>query len=335
MMRRNAKIVVAGVLAAGVAAGHTAAWFYAIRYLESGFALWSTQRRAAGWEVTSGPPVRGGWPLAATLSIPDLVIGAGPRDTPGHVTFHSERTVLALTLQHPALLEIDLHGRQTVQLSPAPVTAFNADKIHVEAPLRRPAGATAGTLEVRNLRGDGVTIGLLTGQLTPGDRPALSLAAEAIDLPAGDNWPFGQHISSASIDATLRGGLPRPGPMTASVAAWQQANGALQVTHFALGWGPLGVSASAQLELDGRLQPTGTADLHLIGYAAALHELSARHFITKDASFAATAVLALLARQPADGGAPEVEVPVTLRDGIVSLGQVPLARVPEVHWPER
>ena len=335
MMRRGARIVVAGVLAAGVVAGHTAAWFYATRYLEAGFAIWSAQRRAAGWEVTSGTPVRGGWPLAATLSIPGLAIGAGPRDAPGHLTFRSEQTILALTLRHPALLEIDLHGAQTIQVTPAPVTTFTADKMHVEAPLRQLAGATAGTLEVRSLRGDGVTVGLLTGGLTSGDNPALSIAAEAIDLPAGDNWPFGQHISSTSVDVTLRGGLPRPGPITASVAAWQQANGALQVTHFALGWGPLGVSATAQLELDGRLQPTGTADLHVIGYAAALHELSARHFITRDASFAATAVLALLARQPADGGAPEVEVPVTLRDGIVSLGQVPLARVPEVHWPER
>jgi hypothetical protein len=334
-MRRSARIVVAGVLAAGVAGGHTAAWFYAIRYLESGFALWRAQRQAAGWEVTSGTPVRGGWPLAATLSIPGLTIGAGPSGAPGHVTFHSEQTALALTLQHPAQLEIDLHGTQTVQITPGPVTAFTADKIHVAAPLRRPADATAGTLEVRNLRSEGMTVGLLTGQLTPGDSPALSLAAEAIDLPPGDNWPFGQHISSASIDVTLHGGLPRPGPMTASAAAWQQANGALQVTHFALGWGPLGVSATAQLALDRRLQPTGTADLHVIGYAAALHDLSARHFITKDASFAATAVLALLARQPADGGAPEVQVPITLRDGIVSLGQVPLARVPEVHWPER
>lgn len=335
MMRRSARIVVAGVLVAAVAAGHTAAWFYATRYLEAGFAMWSAQRRAAGWEVTSGTPVRGGWPLAATLTIPGLTIGAGPRDTPGHLMFHSEQTVLALTLQHPALLQIDLHGTQTIQITPAPVTAFVADKIHVEGPLRRLAGATAGTLEVRNLRGEGVTVALLTGQLTPADSPALSLAAEAIDLPAGDKWPFGQHISSASIDVTLRGGLLRPGPVSASAAAWQQANGALQVTHFALGWGPLGVSATAQLELDGRLQPVGTADLHVIGYAAALHELSARHFITKDASFAATAVLALLARQPADGGAPEVEVPVTLRNGIVSLGQVPLARVPEVRWPER
>jgi hypothetical protein len=334
-MRRFRWWLVPALLVAVLVAGHTAAWFYATQYLKAGFDQWAAQRRAAGWDVTSGRPARGGWPTAAALTIPNLRLAAVRADARGQMMFQSERTVLRLTPWDPLLLNIDLGGTQTVQGAPGPAASFTADRIHLETPLRGTGPDTPGTLEIRNLRGEGVTVGLITGQVAPAAAPTLSLAAEAIRLPAGSDWPFGPRISSVSLDVTLDGGLPRPGTLAASAAAWHEAGGALRVTRFALGWGPLGLSATARLDLDDRLQPAGTADLKVIGYAAALKELSARRFISKDASRAATAVLALLARQPSDGGAPEVEVPLTLREGIVSMGQVPLVRVPPVVWPDR
>jgi hypothetical protein len=48
---------------------------------------------------------------------------------------------------------------------------------------------------------------------------------------------------------------------------------------------------------------------------------------------AATAVLTLLSRVPQDGGAPEVEVPLVLKDRMVLMGKTPLVRVPEVVRP--
>ena len=48
---------------------------------------------------------------------------------------------------------------------------------------------------------------------------------------------------------------------------------------------------------------------------------------------AATAVLTLLSRAPQDGGAPEVQVPLTLRNRMLLMGKTPLLRVPEVVWP--
>ena len=49
---------------------------------------------------------------------------------------------------------------------------------------------------------------------------------------------------------------------------------------------------------------------------------------------AATAVLTILARTPDDGGAPEVEAPLTLKGGKLSFGHTPLVKVPNLAWPQ-
>lgn len=51
-------------------AGDALYWRIAENRLDTGFFAWMEARRAAGWTATAGLPVRGGWPLAATLSVP-------------------------------------------------------------------------------------------------------------------------------------------------------------------------------------------------------------------------------------------------------------------------
>jgi hypothetical protein len=333
-MRRRLTIVLPCLLLGALIAGHTAAWFAGSRLLDRGFAIWVARQRAAGWQVEAGTPVRGGWPLAASLRIPDMALAAGPPGAPGRVSWHGERVVLSLTATRPDHLGIDLVGAQSVRISPDPDRPFTAERLHLDIPLSRAARVGTAGLEVRNLRSPDLAIGLLTGQVVADGEPTVTLAAEAIDLPPRLTWAFGPHISSVAMDATVHGELPPPGPLPVMAEAWRGAGGAVDVTHFALGWGPLGVAATGRLGFDEHLQPAGTADLHVIGFAKALEALAAEHVISRDAARAATAVLTLLSRAPPDGGAPEVAVPLTLRDRTVEMGRTPLVRVPEVVWPQ-
>ena len=333
-MRGRLTIVLPCLLLVALVAGHTVAWFAGSRVLDAGFATWVARQRAAGWQVDSETPVRGGWPLAATLSIPHMALAAGPPGAPDRLSWHGDLVVLSLTALSPDHLGIDLVGAQSLRIPPEPDQSFGADRMHVDVPLSRATRIPTAGLEVRNLRAADLAIGLLTGQVVAAADPAVTLAAEAIDLPPRLTWAFGPHISSVAIDLTVRGALPPPGLLPAMAEAWRGAGGAVDIAHFALGWGPLGVAATARLAFDEHLQPAGTADLHVIGYAKALEALAAQHLISRDAARAATAVMTLLARVPQDGGAPEVAVPLTLRDRTVLMGRTPLLRVPELVWPQ-
>lgn len=332
-MRRGVGFLLPIALLVMLIAGHTALWFVAVAHLDTGFDAWVAQARAAGWQVDAGPRHRGGWPLAATLTVPDLTIAAGPPDAPGRVAWFADSVVLSLVAQHPSVLGVDVAGSQTLRMVPDPPLGFSAERMHLEVPLRAQPDQPVAVLELRNLHGEAATIGLLTAQVTAGPTLSLTASAEAIELPNVRDWAFGRHISSLAIDATLHGGLPPPGLVTATATAWRDAGGSIEITHLALGWGPLGLSATARLGLDDRLQPTGTADLHVVGYAKSISVLAAQHVITDDAALAATAVMTLLAHVPPDGGAPEVEVPLTLRGGKLLMGHTPLLRVPELIWP--
>jgi hypothetical protein len=99
-------------------------------------------------------------------------------------------------------------------------------------------------------------------------------------------------------------------------------------------WGPLNLDGSATVALDEHMQPMGAGTARIAGYAATLDALVATHVINARAALAAKAVLGLMARTPADGGAPVVEVPLTLQDGALSVGRIPLGRMPELSWPD-
>jgi len=119
----------------------------------------------------------------------------------------------------------------------------------------------------------------------------------------------------------------------ALAASWRASGGSLRIQDFQLLWGPLDFSASGTLALDENLQPEGEGNAHAVGYAETLDALATHAAISRSAATAAKAVLSLLASYPADGGAPSVDVPLTLKDRTLAMHQVPLLRLPQIDLP--
>jgi hypothetical protein len=155
-------------------------------------------------------------------------------------------------------------------------------------------------------------------------------------LPAGIKWPLGTNISSLSADGALSGRLP---PDTSDIThwaeAWRDGGGSLEITHLAMGWGPLGLTSSATLALDDQLQPMGSGNGRIVGYAETLDRLAASGVLTKSAATAAKAILSLMAGTSDADQPSSVDVPLTLQYRTLSMRQVPLVRLPEVDWPGR
>ena len=343
-MRRRYWILLAAIPVL-LLAGDVAYWQVAVSRLRAGLQSHMAALRSQGWEVALGQPSSGGWPHAATLTIPNMLLRHSGPEMPGLVRFASASVTLSVPLYDPTSMEIMLEGPQHVQIGAAQDMIVTADSIALRTVLI--AGSSLPlTLRAHDLRlepatgGWHSTVGLLNldADIALAADPAqpaatFSVSSEAIALPATIRSPLGPTISSLSFDGKLNGKLPQPGPIASWAEAWRDAGGSLEIAHLAAGWGPLGVTGGASLALDDQLQPMGSGTTHLVGFAEALDKLAAGGVLTKSAATAAKAVLSLLAGSGAGDEPASVDVPLTLQYRTLSMRQVPLLRLPELDWP--
>jgi Uncharacterized protein conserved in bacteria (DUF2125) len=350
MMRRRTWIIVVAI-ALLLLGGDLAYWQFAVSRLRSGLQTWTDARKAAGWDVALGPTASGGWPYAATVAVPNLTMRHSGRGMPGDVRWASASVTLSVPLYDPSTLSIALDGPQHIQAGAAQDMILTGDQIALQAGYLA-QDTLPLTVRARGLRlepaagGWRVTVGLLSTDAAftlapsqPSDpaQPAatFSLSSEAIGLPTTVRWPLGPNISSLSMEGKLNGPMPAATDATVWAEAWREGGGSLEISHFASGWGPLGVTGGATLALDDQLQPMGSGTAHLVGFAEALDRLAAGGVLTKSAATAAKAVLSLLAGSGGGDDPPTVDVPLTLQYRTLSMRQVPLVRLPELDWPAR
>jgi hypothetical protein len=326
-------------------AGHAVLWRVMAGQLEAGLATWVEIRRAQGWRVEFAPPIRGGWPLSATLTLGAVRLEGGTATLPGGVVLEAERVVLRVTLPRLNQLRVEMPGAQRLRLD-ATEWRFDADDLVALVPLeadtpprealvlaeRLRVATPAGPMEVASLRFSAEA----SSTATEGE-PALrlGLAAEAIDLPmaqAGGNASFGRRIESLAAEAALSGPVP-PGRVPVQRAeAWRDGGGSLELSRLALQWGPAQVEAAATLALDEALQPMGAGSLRVTGATEALQALADAGLVGRRAAGTARIMLPLMAR-PNAAGATEIEVPVTLEDRTLALARIPVLRLQPWVWP--
>jgi hypothetical protein len=339
-MRSSAGIAArtVGIAAIILAAGHTALWFWAAGALEQQVAMNLAHGLAPGWRASHGPLSRDGWPLQAAVHVPDMVIA----QEGGAVAWSAARLSVSISLTRPRTLVVAASGRQSLRLGRNPPIPFSAEVMRAEAPL----GAERSlSLAVANLQAElpqgplGLGRLAVTGRSWPGagrDEPALSLdlAADALSLPPGP-WPLGPLVQRIGLAATVSGPVPPSPDPRERAEAWRDGDGTLSIRSLDIAWGKVTLAATARLALDARLQPAGDATTRITGYGELLDALVASRMLEPRAAMGARAVLGLMARAPSGGGPPVVEVPATLHNRTLSLGRIPLVRVPELVWQVR
>jgi hypothetical protein len=324
-------------LAMGLAAADTGLWWFATGQLADGLDGWAATARADGWTVSYPAPTRRGWPLKATLAVPEMTLA-------GAAAWRAAAVELTLSPAEPRRLRVTVGGPQTVSLPGQAAVDVTARSFDLSIPLDDPGVVDLAAEGVRAaLPGGALEVGRLTAHAA--NRPAAGRgqealaftgAAEAVALPPppdGRSWALGSRLASVSIDAGLTGPVPPPGPPRVRASQWRDGGGSAQLRRLALGWGPLGLAASASLRLDARLQPSGSGEIRAVGYDAALDALVASGAMPARAGMVAKGVMALMARAPEGGGAAQVELPITLNDGTLTAGRFPLLRLPEFVWP--
>ena len=154
----------------------------------------------------------------------------------------------------------------------------------------------------------------------------LALRIDGLSVADDGRAAYAHPVRRMSVEGTLSGPLPAAWT-PAELARWRDGGGALAVRDMAFDWGPVSLRGDGEIGLDAALRPRGAIDARVAGFPALVDLLRAEGVIDDGAALALTLALGLLAEAPGDGGAPRVAVPVTLGEGRLWIGPVPVLRI--------
>ncbi|MBL6077765.1 DUF2125 domain-containing protein [Belnapia sp. T18] len=312
--------------------GQVALWRWMAGQMEAGLAGWAAARRAEGWVVQHGAPVRGGWPLTARLRVPDFrLVSEG-------MEWRAPSLDLAIALLRPRRLEVGLAGEHRLRLGAEewPVTA---ERLTASLPVERRALPSEAVIEGGGLRAGMLGVAALRLDLETREAAAEGEAAlvlrgglDGVELPVALAG-LGRRLERAGLEAVLTGPVPPPGGPRARATAWRDGGGTLALQRLDLAWGPSTGVLAATLSLDQALQPMGAGTLRLTGAEAALEALVAAGVVAPRGAGMARVMLGMLARVPPEGGPPRIEVPVTLERQRLGIAGMAVGRIGAWDWP--
>jgi hypothetical protein len=270
-------------------------------------------------------------------------LSGGHAMLPGGLDWHADRVVLSLGLLHFWRLSVAPEGEQILRVASAKPVVFAADSLLATVPLGRGRadhvaieadGLTAGLLQSRQKQD--VRIDHLSLALTANRHGAARITAQAdiaangIELPDTGRWPLGAQIRTAAAVIDIASPALSGVAAADQARAWHDWGGSVSVRDFALGWGPLDVTAQAKLGLDNSLQPEGAGTATVTGWAATVDALAAGGTIPGGLAETVKMVMGLMGRTRDEGAA--LSVPFTLKDSTLSVGKIPLIRLHDVNW---
>lgn len=342
--RRLGLVAVAGI---GVLAlAYTVFWLVAAANLREGMEEWARARRAEGWSVGHRGLALDGFPLHLRARVVEPHLA--PPGTPPPWAWSAGRAVARVVPWRPGAIRLDLGGsHRLVVARGAGGGTWSGDAATLRAEVEvvdgrarlgrvRIAGMAlaSGDDIVSVLRGTATIRRLATGAADHAT-PTLALAvdAEGLRLPGRLVLPLGDIVARLVLDGTVLGSIDGP-PGRDALAGWRDAGGTVEVGRLKVAHGPLDVSASGTMALDGDMQPIGALTARIGGFFETIDALRAKGMLGAREAVTAKLVLGVLSKRPAGGGARILTVPLSLQHRTLYAGPVALGRVPRLAWPE-
>ncbi len=347
------KTVIVGI-AVSLVLADTTLWLCGTWLLSSRSAQWARQAQAHGWTVSWEQQAWGGWPFAASLMLDRAAISGGARYLPGGLAWSADRVVASVSLFHPLTLCVAADGQQFLRVAHAPDLGFVAGTAAARLPLgwshhgrgalhlADVSGGIAGSGHPQDVQLGAVSVALEARQDDAHLTARLVIEARNVGLPDIGRWPLGATIAGAGATILLNSPLSERGRQeldaqgalqggALQAAAWRDGGGTVAVQDATLHWGPLAARASAKLALDETLQPSGSGTAEVLGTAPALDAASQAGLVAPGLALTAEAVLSVMTHvHNPDGDA--VRLPFLLHDRTISVGEIPVARLPSIRW---
>jgi hypothetical protein len=321
-------------------------WVFGADRLRANVSQWADSWRAEGNLVAYRPFAVTGFPLFFRARLDDFAIAGGGAASPWR--WQAPTILLRASPFAPTRARADFTGEHKVlaDLFGMPVAFTAATKDGIARVQRRGDSHMAGlemhesTLVIEGVSGiftlKEAILDAFHTRRVPDHTTAsagLTVTIDDLVLPAGLlPGQLGTLIDSLSLDAEVLGAIG-PELNRGAVASWRDAGGTVEVTDFALRWGPLRIRAAGTMALDSNLQPLAAFTATMTGFAETMDLLVAQGVFAEDEARAAKTLLSLLAKTPLTGGAPEIAVPLTIQNQRLSVGPVPLLTLRPIVWP--
>lgn len=321
---------------AGVALLWSGWWWAASAGLRGAIHTWFDARAAEGWQAELQSIDGGGFPLALRAGLRDVAL-ADPQAGLAIETVRLDITAPAwwpgdvtVTLDDGPILLASPVGRSTLAMQDGRMVL----NLHPGTALELEAlGWTAGPWQVSDPAGIAAQAGDLTLTMVQTDGSAYALTATANDFAPGEAARRGLRLpdgfSHAFDSLQMRADITFDRPWDRRALDQQRPQPRAIDLHLAEAiWGDLQFNLSADLTVDAQGVPAGTVAIQAENWRTMLDLAQNVGALPSQLRSQAESILQALAN--ASGNADTLDVELTLRDGAIRLGFIPLAPAPRL-----
>ncbi len=312
-------------------------WWTAATGLQSSISAWREARQAEGWQADVANTTRGGFPLRIATTLEDLALA----DPQTGMALRVPQITLSSAIYWPGYARVDVPGGPIVLSSPVDALTLGTDgataalrlrpgtALQLEAMIARaqaltldlPEGALASldTLEAEVQQGTDpseYTIRLDTSGLAPG-----ALLRDALGLPTG--LPGALEVFSALMTVQF----DRPWDRSALEISRPQPR-AIVLHHAEALWADLNLLLTADLTLDDQGVPSGTLKIAAANWQTMLDLAQSSGALSAGQRPQIENGLKMLSGLSGTGDTLDLEI--TIRDGNMQMGFIPLGTAPRI-----
>lgn len=310
-------------------------WHYLTTTLKGELDHWVAEQVAAGWKITTGTVVVGGFPLHAVLTVPSPAV-----EDPSGNLWRGPPLAVIFSPFDPRYPHLEGPGRHVFTIKGRDPLSISAEG--ASADLRFDGqGLGDASIDLAAAAAGSVRVGRLTVQwhrLAAGRVEhtvaswGLRVLVENLALPDDPRLLFGSLLPSIRLETHLQGSLGGGSPVQA-LTAWRDDGGTLEIDSLSINWPPLILSGKGTLALDRDLQPILASDCNVRGLFEAVDALT-RGGVVRARDAGMVKLVFGLMMKPGKDGEKTLNVPVTVQNRVLSIGPVKLFELPAVAWHE-
>jgi hypothetical protein len=339
-MRRIALVL--AVLLVLVAAAYTAFWFVVAGRAEGWIADWARPEPGKDWEGEFQAVEVSGFPFSLDVMVtaPRIVWHGGDREA----TWTGPWLLAHYRPWNYERIDFELPEQQNVVVTEpgrshaidlASAEAFGFVKM-ADGRARRVVTEFVDLVATVDDNPTPVTADRLTVEAegtAQRDNHDLKIEVRNLSFEASVPPPFGGNVPFAAASLSLKGAVPSGGPLRERLALWRDAGGTLDVASLEVDWPPLALDADGTVALDEAFRPEAAFSSAITGYGGLLDALVDLGTVSRNEASVAKTMLDVMAKRDEATGERRIEVPVSIQNGTLFVGPIPLMPVPPVVTP--